>query len=123
LPGDVHELLYYSKESAIMKNTLIVSTLAATLMLAASPVFAAEQQEQIYGSQLMTQQERNEFRAKMRAAKTAEERERIRKEHHERMKERARARGLMLPDEPPDRGSGMRSGKAGTGPGGGDRGR
>jgi LDH2 family malate/lactate/ureidoglycolate dehydrogenase len=69
----------------------------------------------IYGSQLMTRQERNEYRARMRAANTAEERERIRAEHHERMKERAQAQGLKLPDEPP-----ARSGAGGTfGPGGG----
>jgi hypothetical protein len=44
-----------------------------------------QKQEQIYGSQLMTEQERNEFRAKMRAAKTDAEREQIRKAHHEQM--------------------------------------
>jgi hypothetical protein len=64
----------------------------------------------------MTEQERNEFRAKMRAAKTAEEREQIRKEHHERMKARAEERGLKLPDEPPMKGGGM-----GPGPGPGGR--
>jgi len=38
-----------------------------------------QKQEQIYGSQLMTQQERTEYHAKMSAVKTAEEREQIRK--------------------------------------------
>lgn len=71
-------------------------------------------QERIYGSQLMTQQERNEYRAKMRAAKTAEERERIRAEHHAAMQARAKERGVTLPEEPPARGRGM-------GPGGGRR--
>jgi len=89
-----------------------------------------QKQEQIYGSQLMTQQERAEYRAKMRFTKTAEEREQIRKEHHERMKERAAERGVTLTDEPPARGRGMgpcgggmgpRGG--GMGPGGGRRGR
>ena len=60
----------------------------------------------------MTRQERIEFRAKMRSAKTAEERERIRAEHHEQMMVRAKERGVTLPDEPPARGGGM-------GPGGG----
>jgi len=74
----------------------------------------AQAQEQVYGSQLMTIDERNEYQAKMRAAKTAEERELLRTEHHQRMQERAKARGMTLPDEPPARGGGM-----GMGPGGG----
>jgi hypothetical protein len=81
----------------------------------------ARDQEQIYGSQLMTQQERADYRTKMRAAKTVEEREQIRKEHHEQMKERAKARGVNIPDELPARGSGMSPG-GGMGPGGGGMG-
>lgn len=63
--------------------------------------------EYIYGSQLMTRQERIEYHTKMRAAKTAEEREQLRKEHHDAMQERAKTRGITLPDEPPARGGGM----------------
>ncbi|MDD5401052.1 MAG: hypothetical protein PHQ93_07680 [Sulfurimonas sp.] len=77
-----------------------------------------QEQEQIYGSQIMTQQERIEHLDKMRAAKTLEEREKIRKEHHELMKERAKAKGITLPDEPPARGMGVGPG-GGMGPGGG----
>ena len=84
--------------------------------------------QQIYGSQLMTAQERNEYRTRMRAAKTLEERERIRKEHHEQMKLRAKERGVTLPDEPPagrgpgsGTGGGMGPGGGGMGPGGGRR--
>ncbi|MDH4151696.1 MAG: hypothetical protein OEV67_14425 [Betaproteobacteria bacterium] len=77
-------------------------------------------QDRIYGSQLMTQQERNEYRDRMRAAKTEQERERIRAEHHQRMTERARERGITLPDDPPAKGSGRGMGPAGgMGPGGG----
>lgn len=68
-------------------------------------------QERIYGSQLMTQQERNEYRARMRAAKTAEERERIRAEHHAAMQARAKERGVTLPEEPPARGRGTAPGR------------
>jgi len=71
-------------------------------------------QDQIYGSQLMTQEERNAYRNQMRNAKTAQEREQIRKEHHEQMKVRAKEKGVTLPDEPPARGMG-----GGMGPGGG----
>ena len=105
-----------------MKRTLMASVLAAALSLSGGLAFSADQQEQIYGSQLMTQQERNEYHVKTRAAKTAEERERIRKEHHEHMKERAAAQGVTLPDEPPARGSGMGPGGGGMGPGGGGMG-
>ena len=74
--------------------------------------------DRIYGSQIMTQKERNEFRAKMRAGKTAEEREQIRMEHHESMKERAKTKGISLPDEPPAKGGHMAPG-AGMGNGDG----
>jgi len=74
----------------------------------------------IYGNQLMTPQERNEYRNRMRSLRTAQEREQFRLEHHERMQERARARGIALPDEPPARGGrGMGPGGQGMGPGGG----
>lgn len=66
--------------------------------------------EQVYGSQLMTQQERLEYRNRMREAKTQEERERIRVQHHEQMRERARERGVTLPEDPPAQGMGGRGG-------------
>lgn len=116
-----------------MKRSLMVSALALSLStgfaLAADQVPARENaqiqeqtQEQIYGHQLMTPQERIEYRARMRAAKTVEQREQIRKEHHERMKERAKLQGVTLPDEPPARGGGMGLGGGGMGPGGGGMG-
>ena len=71
----------------------------------------AQKQEQIYGSQMMTEQERNEYRARMQAAKTNEEREQIRMQHHERMQERAQSQGLSMPETPPPRGGGMGGGK------------
>jgi hypothetical protein len=88
-------------------------------------------QSNVYGWQLMTQQERAEYRARMRNLRTAQEREQFRLEHHERMQERARARGITLPDEPPARGGpsmgpggqGMGPGGGGGGPGGGPGGR
>ena len=78
-------------------------------------------QEQIYGSQLMTQQERDEYRARMHAAESKEEQERIRKEHHEFMQERAKERGMNLPDMMPMHrdDNGMGSGGMGGGIGGG----
>lgn len=113
------------------KRSLAVLAVAAVLSLPTSSAWAAgqnraeqgdqtQQQSRIYGSQLMTPQERAEYRARMRAAKTAEERERIRNEHHEQIKQRAKARGRTLPDQPPARGRGMgRRGGMGRGNGNG----
>lgn len=54
----------------------------------------------IYGSQLMTPAERAAYRERMRSAKTRAERNRIRAEHHKAMQERARQRGVTLPNMP-----------------------
>jgi hypothetical protein len=121
-----------------MKRTLLYAALLAAMLPAFGTVaYAADQdqdrdrlrdqdrlqapdqtrdQDQIYGSQLMTQEERNVYRNRMRAAKTEPEREQIRNEHHEQMKVRAKEKGVTLPDEPPARGRGMGPGK-GMGPG------
>ena len=120
-----------------MKRTTFAALLGAAMLLPVHATLAQDRtQDQtrqtirdrdIYGSQMMTQQERNEYRERMRAAKTQEERERVRAEHHERMKERAQARGLSLPDEPRSgRGPGSAAGGTmgpGGGMGGGGRGR
>lgn len=74
--------------------------------------------EQIYGSQLMTSKERAEYRSKMQNMKTQQEREAYRLEHHNLMQERARERGVQLPDSPPAQGMGQ--GQS-VGPGGGGR--
>ena len=127
----------------MFKKTLTMSVLTGALVFTSGFALADDQdrtrlqdkdqtkskvqdrdQDRIYGSQLMTKQERNEFRNRMRSAKTAEEREQIRAEHHERMMVRAKERGVTLPDDPPARGSGMGPGGAmapggGMGPGGG----
>jgi len=111
--------------------------MSGTFLISAGPVLAADQkqmqmqdQEQIYGSQLMTQEERAEYRTKMRNATTTEERERIRNEHHELMKARAKEQGVTIPDNPPasgmgggmGTGGGMGSGMGGgMGSGGGKR--
>lgn len=102
-------------------------------MMAVSPLVVGEepaqqmmmQQEPVYGSQLMTQEERVAYRTKMHAAKTPEEREKIRAGHHAQMKARAKERGVTLPDEPPARGGGMSPGGMGSGGGmgGGPKGR
>lgn len=82
----------------------------------------SETRQQIYGRQLMTRAEIRAYRAKMRSLKTAQERRAFREEHHRQMQERARQRGIALPDMPP---AGRGPGEQGRGPGmsnGGGRG-
>lgn len=107
-----------------MKRRLMVSTLATALTLSVGVAPAADpaagdskiqMQEQVYGSEMMTQEERAEYRAQIQAARTGEAREHLRKDHHERMKARASARGVSLPDEPPAKDNGM-GGGTGVGP-------
>ncbi|AZR82339.1 hypothetical protein [Thiomicrospira sp. S5] len=110
-----------------MKQLLIASTLASVLALSGLPTISVAAQDgpqQMYGSQLMTPQERAEHREKMRNAKTEEERNQIRAENHARMQERAKEQGVTLPDSPPAGGAGMgyRQGMGGgMGPGNGMR--
>ena len=113
-----------------MKQKLLVAALATALSFSTSLALAADQDqdrtrtqtqiqpepEQVYGSQLMSREERRDYQARMRAAKTAGERQQIRNEHHQRMKKRAQAQGITLPDKPPARDRGM-----GQGGGGGRR--
>ncbi|MBD3611088.1 MAG: hypothetical protein HUJ13_01465 [Hydrogenovibrio crunogenus] len=96
-----------------MKHSLIVAALAGALSLSGGALMAApdDGSSQIYGSQLMTQQERSEHRAKMRAAKTEAERNQIRQENHERMQQRARERGVQMPDMPPQNRGHMNQGQ------------
>ena len=112
-----------------MKHALLTSLMVSSLFFVMSQAHAAEpvtdqervqvqKQEPIYGSQLMTRKERTDFRTKMRAANTVEEREQIRKEHHEAMQERAKERGVSIPDNPPAKGGKMEYGNR-KGAGGG----
>lgn len=52
----------------------------------------------IYGGNLMTLQERNQYREQMRNAESAEARERLRAKHQESMQTRARQKGLEIED-------------------------
>lgn len=60
----------------------------------------AATQETIYGSELMTEQERNTYRQRLTEAKTEEERAQIRTQHHEQMWARAKEKGVTLPEQP-----------------------
>lgn len=88
-----------------MKTSLVlpIATLGLALVIAATgPMGSAHAQEkQIYGHELMTEQERTEFRSRLQGAASDEERQQIRWEHRMRMEGRAKERGVTLPDEPP----------------------
>lgn len=88
---------------------------------------AAKSSTAVYGYQLMTPEERSEYQAKMRGAKTPEERQKICEDHHAQMQTRAKDKGLTLPDRPrcgAGRGMGQRGGGRGGmgGPGRGQGG-
>lgn len=83
---------------------LKVSVAVCMLGVAIGAMSSATIAQEIYGSQLMTFQERAEYRERLRNTQSAEERERIRREHHTRMQERARARGVKIPETAPPQG-------------------
>lgn len=125
----------------MLKRRFAIVSLGLALGLSALPVLsqsqsapvitkqAAEARSVVFGWQLMTASERAEFHERMRSLNTWQERQAFREEHHQRMLERARERGVSLPDEPPlARGPGTGAGKGagprdGTGARGGGRGR
>ncbi len=56
-----------------------------------------QEREQIYGYSMMTPQEVADYQAQMGAARTGQERERLRIEHRRQMQARARAHGESPP--------------------------
>ena len=74
----------------------------------------------VFGWQLMTQQERTNYQNQMRNAATQQEREKIESQHRQEMQQRARDRNITLPGMTGsgDTGMRMRSGVGGGGGGG-----
>jgi hypothetical protein len=118
-----------------MKRLLMGSALAVSSFLAAGSAWPAEssaarsdpkaqEHEPIFGGRMMTQEERAEYHARMRAAKTVAERRKVRKEQHDAMVARAKERGVSIPDDPTARGPGMGAagGMGSSGMGSGDTG-
>ena len=95
-------------------NQMKMALTAMVLGLMASSMSVAADTP-IYGSQLMTKQERIEHLNKLRAAKTVEERDQVRLQHHEQMQLRAKEKGVTLPDAPPAMGGGQGRGMVGMG--------
>jgi hypothetical protein len=82
---------------------IAVSLATAAVMLSAAIDTAGQppapvKREIIPGSELMTSQERERYRQRIRGAKTPQDEEKIRADHKKQMQERARLRGLRLAD-------------------------
>ena len=76
------------------QRNLLLSIATAGLLLTSTGALAVEPAaEPIFGSQLMTEQERVEHRNAMRSARSDEERAAVRAQHHEQMLQRAQERG------------------------------
>jgi Ni/Co efflux regulator RcnB len=118
-----------TNSEVIMSRKKILSGLAVAMFCSAGFAVAADvapgqtqdraQNRQTVGRQIMTDEERNEQRAKMRSTTSQEERNKVRAEQHEKMKQRAKEKGVTLPDNPPAQGQG---GGMGGGMGGGQGG-
>jgi len=89
------------KQQQVPAAIAVVATLSLSAMLAlTTPVLAQSNDQPVYGSQLMTDQERQAHRSRMRNAESPEELERIRAEHHGQMQMRAKEQGVTLPEMP-----------------------
>lgn len=81
----------------------------ALALVVAMPAMA-EDDAPVFGRQLMTQEELQEHHRMMQSLDTPEARQEYREQHHQRMLERARERGVTLPEEPGMPGKGMKHG-------------
>ena len=79
---------------------------------------AAQKREPIYGYSMMSADERNEYREKMRNSKSEQERQALRDEHRKTMETRMQERGIE-PGQMRGRGMGPRGPGAGPGQGAG----
>ena len=60
-------------------------------------------QEGIYGGELMSEQERNQYREQLRLTDSdPEQQTRFKAQHQEKMQKRAQEKGVKLPDPPAD---------------------
>jgi hypothetical protein len=104
-----------------VKTRSVMTAMIAVAMMAAASLFAADQpapkSEPIYGYRMMSDAERNDYRERMRNARSADERQTIRAEHRKLMEGRAKERGVTLPEPRGPRGPG--AGGPGSGPGAG----
>jgi hypothetical protein len=88
-----------------MQRAAVLLMLAVACLIPGNAHAATElpggQREIIPGSELMSSQERERYRQRMRGAGSVEERSKIREEHLKEMRDRARLRGLRLAEPTP----------------------
>lgn len=84
--------------SRLLQAILMVLSFAGPLPAAAADVPAPVKREIIPGSELMTTQEREQYRLRQRDAASEAEREKLRADHVRTVEERARLRGLKVSD-------------------------
>ena len=87
------------------KKTLFNTLLFCALFIFFTPLMASDdetsvEKKQVFGWQLMSPEEQSEHRMKMSSFKNQTEKDEYRRKHHQRMQERAEAKGVTLPVEP-----------------------
>ncbi len=82
----------------LLQAILMLFAFAGPLPAAAADAPAQVKREIIPGSELMTTQEREQYRQRQRGAGSEAEREKLRADHVRAMDERARLRGLKVSD-------------------------
>jgi hypothetical protein len=93
----------------MLKHTVIAAAAAALLATGLAPVHAQgeppapKREMRVYGEEVMMPQERQAYIDKMRAAKTPEERAKLRDEHRAEMQKRAQDKDITLKE--PQRGA------------------
>jgi hypothetical protein len=87
-----------------MRRAAVLLVLGA---LTAGPALAAER-EYVYGAELMTPQEREQYRRDLRAAPSPDAEAKVRERHRSQIRERARKRGVELVEPAGTVGAGKR---------------
>jgi hypothetical protein len=86
-----------------MKHPIMIALLAAAMALTTTLAQATVEVESPYGSQIMTQAERSAFMNKLHSLKSDSERSVFIEEHRQKMVERAKKLGVLLPGMTPSK--------------------
>ena len=86
-----------------MTIAMLISLSTSAADVVKTPTSTAPARELIYCADLMTHEERESYRASMRAARTPQKRAELRQAHQKDMRERARERGMDAMECEPQR--------------------
>lgn len=98
VPDRVKGVLMRTAGAMLAAAMMFVGADAAAQSAATPPDRPPVKREIIPGSELMTSQERERYRQRIRAARSPQEEAQVRADHVRQMQERARLRGLQLPE-------------------------